>query len=99
MLATYVIQALSSDGRGIARGNPGEKVTFVSQALPGEIVLARFLSERRTFCEAEAVEIVSASPMPCLPPARIRRCAEAVRSCAWTIQSSFAGKSALCGMP
>ncbi len=62
MLATYVIQALSSDGRGIARGNPGEKVTFVSQALPGEIVLARFLSERRTFCEAEAVEIVSASP-------------------------------------
>lgn len=62
MLATYVIQALSSDGRGIARGNPGEKVTFVSQALPGETVLARFLSERRTFCEAEAVEILSASP-------------------------------------
>lgn len=54
---TLEITGLSNDGRGIAR-REGEKVVFVSHALPGETVLARITSEKKTFMEASATEII-----------------------------------------
>ncbi len=57
MTLTLDITGLSNDGRGIAR-REGEKVVFVSHALPGETVLARITSEKKTFMEASATEIL-----------------------------------------
>lgn len=54
MNLTLDITALSSDGRGIAR-RPGEKVVFVSQALPGEQVEACVTQEKKSFCEAKVL--------------------------------------------
>ena len=68
-LNTLEIDALSSDGRGLARRKDGEKVVFVSGALPGEIVEAEFVAEKKNFAEARAVRLLEASsatvPSPC----------------------------------
>lgn len=55
-----VIESLSHEGRGVAR-NDG-KTVFVHGALPGERVVARILRKRGRFDEAEALEIIEASP-------------------------------------
>ena len=55
-----VIESLSHEGRGVAR-NDG-KTVFVHGALPGERVMARILRKRGRFDEAEALEILEASP-------------------------------------
>ncbi|MBP6798084.1 MAG: 23S rRNA (uracil(1939)-C(5))-methyltransferase RlmD [Luteimonas sp.] len=57
---------LSHDGRGVARREAGHasagKTVFVAGALPGERVTARQTARSRHFDEAEAVEVLQASP-------------------------------------
>lgn len=54
---------LSHDGRGVARREgEGGKVTFVSGALPGEVVVAEPTSRSRHFDEARTLEVLQASP-------------------------------------
>ncbi len=55
------ITDLSHDGRGVARRADG-KALFVAGALLGERVMARQTSRSRRFDEAEAVEVLEASP-------------------------------------
>lgn len=51
---------LSHDGRGVARREgEGGKVTFVSGALPGEVVMAEQTARSRHFDEARTVEVLS----------------------------------------
>ncbi|KEA62040.1 23S rRNA (Uracil-5-) -methyltransferase [Marinobacterium lacunae] len=67
------VQDLSLEGRGVAR--PEGKTLFVSGALPGERVLARIVNRHKRFDEAEALEIISASPERQIPPCRyVDRC-------------------------
>ncbi len=54
------IEALSHDGRGVARVEG--KTVFMELALPGEQVLFRYLHRRKSFDEGVAVEVVKASP-------------------------------------
>jgi 23S rRNA (uracil1939-C5)-methyltransferase len=51
---------LSHDGRGVARVQG--KATFVTRALPGERVRARVTRRRRSFDEAQTLEVLRASP-------------------------------------
>ena len=63
-----VITDLSHDGRGVARRDgEGSKVTFVSGALPGELVRAEPTARSRHFDEAKTVEVLEASPQR-VPP-------------------------------
>jgi len=53
---------LSHDGRGVARREgEGGKVTFVSGALPGEVVMAEQTARSRHFDEARTVEVLQPS--------------------------------------
>ena len=54
------IESFSHDGRGIARVDG--KTVFVSNALPGEKVLARYTLVKSKFDEAETEEVIQASP-------------------------------------
>lgn len=54
------ITALSHDGRGIAR--LGGKAMFIEDALPGESVRFRIHRRRREYDEAQATEVLQASP-------------------------------------
>lgn len=59
---------LSHDGRGVARRDgEGSKVTFVSGALPGEVVMAEQTARSRHFDEARMLEVVEASPLRVQP--------------------------------
>ncbi|MCW4454776.1 23S rRNA (uracil(1939)-C(5))-methyltransferase RlmD [Flavobacterium sp. MXW15] len=54
---------LSHDGRGVARRDgEGGKVTFVTGALPGEVVMAEPTARNRHFDEARTVQVLQASP-------------------------------------
>ncbi len=53
------IEDLTHDGRGVARWN--DKVVFVQNALPGEVVMAKLNRKTRNYNEALAVEILTAS--------------------------------------
>jgi len=54
---------LSHDGRGVARREgEGGKVTFVTGALPGEVVVAEPTARSRHFDEARTLEVLQASP-------------------------------------
>ena len=54
---------LSHDGRGVARRDgEGGKVTFITGALPGEVVTAEPTARNRHFDEARTLEVVQASP-------------------------------------
>ncbi len=54
---------LSHDGRGVARREgEGGKVTFISGALPGEVVMAEQTARSRHFDEARTLEVLQASP-------------------------------------
>ncbi len=57
--AELVIDSLSHDGRGVGRLNG--KATFVSNALPGETVLAKLHNAKSKFNEADCLEVLSAS--------------------------------------
>lgn len=54
------IETLSHDGRGIARVEG--KTVFVDGALAGEAVSALYINKRRSFDEARAIEVMTASP-------------------------------------
>ncbi|MCR8921772.1 23S rRNA (uracil(1939)-C(5))-methyltransferase RlmD [Dasania sp. GY-MA-18] len=54
------ISSISSDGRGIAKFNG--KTVFVSGALPGEQVLARFTASRKNYDEAACLKVLQTSP-------------------------------------
>lgn len=59
---------LSHDGRGVARRDgEGGKVTFVTGALPGEVVMAEQTGKSRHFDEARTVEVLQASPQRVQP--------------------------------
>lgn len=59
---------LSHDGRGVARREgEGGKVTFVSGALPGEVVMAEQTARSRHFDEARTLEVLQASPQRVTP--------------------------------
>ncbi|WP_422505666.1 23S rRNA (uracil(1939)-C(5))-methyltransferase RlmD [Stenotrophomonas sp. GZD-301] len=59
---------LSHDGRGVARRDgEGGKVTFVTGALPGEVVTAEPTARNRHFDEARTLEVVTASPQRVTP--------------------------------
>ncbi|MEN5265551.1 23S rRNA (uracil(1939)-C(5))-methyltransferase RlmD [Stenotrophomonas sp. TWI587] len=59
---------LSHDGRGVARRDgEGGKVTFITGALPGEVVTAEPTARNRHFDEARTVEVVKASPQRVAP--------------------------------
>jgi len=60
------IHALSHDGRGVARNDAG-KTVFVHGALAGETVMARLTRTRKSHDEADAVEILDASPDRVVP--------------------------------
>lgn len=59
------IQSLSHDGRGVATIQ--NKTTFVSDALPNEVVLCKIIKKHRRYDDAVATEILSASPMRVQP--------------------------------
>nr|WP_283161680.1 23S rRNA (uracil(1939)-C(5))-methyltransferase RlmD [Xanthomonas nasturtii] len=62
------ITDLSHDGRGVARRDgEGGKVTFISGALPGELVRAEPTARSRHFDEAKTVEVLEASPQRVTP--------------------------------
>ncbi|MCD0259443.1 23S rRNA (uracil(1939)-C(5))-methyltransferase RlmD [Xanthomonas melonis] len=62
------ITDLSHDGRGVARRDgEGGKVTFISGALPGELVRAEPTARSRHFDEARTVEVLEASPQRVAP--------------------------------
>lgn len=54
------VESLSHDGRGVARVEG--KTVFIADALPGERVRAKLLRRHRDFDEAQAEEILVASP-------------------------------------
>ncbi|VVC75713.1 23S rRNA (uracil(1939)-C(5))-methyltransferase RlmD [Aquicella siphonis] len=66
--ATARTHALSHDGRGIAVIH--QKTTFISGALANETCTCRITLKRRSYQEAEAVEILSSSPDRASPPCR-----------------------------
>ncbi|MEA5125323.1 23S rRNA (uracil(1939)-C(5))-methyltransferase RlmD [Xanthomonas floridensis] len=62
------ITDLSHDGRGVARRDgEGGKVTFISGALPGELVRAEPTARSRHFDEARTIEVLEASPQRVAP--------------------------------
>ncbi|WP_311239648.1 MULTISPECIES: 23S rRNA (uracil(1939)-C(5))-methyltransferase RlmD [unclassified Xanthomonas] len=62
------ITDLSHDGRGVARRDgEGGKVTFISGALPGELVRAEPTARSRHFDEAKTVDVLEASPQRVTP--------------------------------
>ncbi|WP_349986650.1 23S rRNA (uracil(1939)-C(5))-methyltransferase RlmD [Stenotrophomonas sp. WHRI 8082] len=59
---------LSHDGRGVARREgEGGKVTFITGALPGEVVKAEPTARSKHFDQARTVEVVQASPLRVQP--------------------------------
>lgn len=58
---------LSSDGRGVVRPADG-KTVFVSDALAGERIVYRRRQRKRSFDEAELLEVLEASPDRVDPP-------------------------------
>lgn len=59
---------LSHDGRGVARRDgEGGKVTFITGALPGEVVTAEPTARNRHFDEARTLEVLQPSPQRVTP--------------------------------
>lgn len=59
---------LSHDGRGVARRDgEGGKVTFITGALPGEVVSAEPTARNRHFDEARTLEVLQPSPQRVTP--------------------------------
>jgi len=65
---TIKIETLSHDGRGIATIQ--QKTTFIEGALPDEIVTFRINQKHRTYNEAVALEILTASSKRTTPPCK-----------------------------
>lgn len=61
------IERVVAGGAGLAREAAG-RVVFVDGALPGEVVEAEVVEERRDFARARVVEVVDASPARVAPP-------------------------------
>jgi len=68
-VAELRIEALASDGRGIARCAEGLTI-FVEGAFPGQVVLARITSRRKRYAEGFAETLLSPAPderpAPCI---------------------------------
>jgi 23S rRNA (uracil1939-C5)-methyltransferase len=60
MSAGIVVNKLTTDGRGLAFIDG--KATFIKNALPGETVNIKYIKQKRQYDEAEATEIIKASP-------------------------------------
>lgn len=57
---TVMIRDLAHDGRGVAKVE--EKVVFVDGALPNEEVVANYTNVKKEYDEAQATEVLQASP-------------------------------------
>ena len=58
-----LVGAPAHGGHCIARlGGPDGRVVFLRHALPGERVQALVTEDRGSFCRADAVEVLDASP-------------------------------------
>ena len=55
----FTIESLNHDGKGVAHVEG--KTVFISGALPGEQVLARYLKKQKRYDEANTVEVLKAS--------------------------------------
>jgi len=60
MLMKLRIEKIVAHGKGLAR--QGGKVVFAEGALPGEIVDAEIIAEKRDFAEAQVSEVLQPSP-------------------------------------
>lgn len=60
-ILTLTIQKLVHGGQGMARSEKGQ-VVFVWNALPGEVVRAQVIKQKKDYLEAIAIEILEASP-------------------------------------
>ena len=65
---TAEVTALDHEGRGVARIDG--KVTFIADALPGETVQFKYLSQRRDKDEGQVVSVTVASPDRVTPPCK-----------------------------
>jgi 23S rRNA (uracil1939-C5)-methyltransferase len=54
------IDSLAAGGDGVGRDDEG-RVTFVPQAMPGDVVLVELLQDRKQFARGKVVEIIEAS--------------------------------------
>lgn len=61
MLETITIETLVHGGQGLGTLSDGRKV-FVWNALPGEAVAVRIIKQKRSYAEAIAEEVLTASP-------------------------------------
>ncbi len=62
---TVTVEKLIEGGRGLARTERG--VVFIEGALPGEKAVCRLIKQSRGYAEAQAVEILTPSPMRAQP--------------------------------
>lgn len=60
----YRIEKLDHEGRGVIRNG---KITFVENALPGELVEYKILKEKKNYIEAESISIDNPSNFRCSP--------------------------------
>jgi len=60
-----VITDLNQEGEGV--GRVGNVVVFVSDAIPGDVVLARVISLKKSYAQAIIIEIVDPSPARVTP--------------------------------
>lgn len=66
--ALTTVQSLSHDGRGVAQ--LANKTTFVSGALPGEIITCNITQKRSNYNEAEVVDIIESAMERNTPPCK-----------------------------
>lgn len=64
-LAQATIESLTQDARGVAHLDG--KVVFIEGGLPGEEVMFRYLTQRTSFDEGVATEVLAASPTRAMP--------------------------------
>src|SRR5262245_3755044 len=65
-LVDVVVTGLAHGGSGVARTEG--LVVFVRGGLPGDSVRARIRGRKRSFAEADVVEVLAPSPQRTLPP-------------------------------
>lgn len=81
-LLNLKIEDISRAGAGVARYafEDGLKVVFVPYTMPGDVVLARVVSQKKRYLEAELVEILESSPDRVAPKCAVfQKCG----GCAW----------------
>lgn len=63
------VTGFTHEGKGVGRIN--NKVVFITEALPGEIVLCRVTNEKKKYMEAEIVDIIKSHPSRIVPACEV----------------------------